>query len=238
MRQSGARSSPGDAAPAAVGFFRRGSRWRNGAAVVGALALAALVVAGLPFPRTTASAATVEPTMVPTTVRPLTNLSATVTWNGVAVAQANVAGTAFTIGPGQTASVVFNFTEQNGSDPVTNASLVLRYLDLNLSVETIRTEATCPPGSGPTSPCSGTAELNWTFGSLLVVTEGVYEVDANLLDPNGSLLFHEPFYVDARAPYVLGSAIILFAVVLGVAEVAWVVTVLRARRRRRRYRFR
>jgi len=204
------------------------------AAVAGAIALTLLLVTGSLGPRAMAPAPTPSALVHPSGVVVAdSNVSVNVTWNGAPIGQATSASTAFVLGPGQSADVVFSYTEAAGIPAVTNASLVLRFLDVNLSTESIRAATVV----GPSGSQSGSAQLNWTFGSLLYLTEGVYEVDAELLGLNGTLLFQLPFYVDARAPYLIGSAIAAFAIVLGTAEAFWVVTVVRSRRvRRGRYR--
>jgi hypothetical protein len=166
----------------------------------------------------------------PSGIEPSDGLSTNVTWNGVGIGQASSAATAFVIGPGQSANVQFNYTEARGTAPVTNASLVLLYLGLTLSSVSIPTTTPAPVGGW---------QISWTFGSLIYLTEGVYQVDAQLLDANGSVLFQEPFYVDARAPYLVVSTIFAMAVILGLVELLWVRTVLRYRKSRQgRYRFR
>jgi len=169
-------------------------------------------------------------TAYPGAMDPSTGFSANISWNGVGIGQASSAATAFVIGPGQSANVQFNFTQVLGAPRVTNASLVLLYLGLTLSSASIPTMPPTPAGGW---------QISWTFGSLIYLTEGVYQLDAQLSDANGSVLFQEPFYVDARAPYVVGSAILAMAIVLGLAEILWIRTVLRYRKSRRgRYRFR
>lgn len=157
-------------------------------------------------------------------------LAVTVTWNGVAIDRAAGPGSAFTIGAGESATVRFNFTEALGGPAVANASLDLLFLGVVLSTESIAASAVGPVG---------VAEMNWSFGDLIYLTEGVYEVDAKLVNATGSVLFLEPFYVDARAPYLVGSAILSMVIVLGIVEALWVRSVVRYRRSRRgRYRFR
>ena len=157
-------------------------------------------------------------------------LSATITWNGVPIGQASSTGSAFVLGAGQSATVLFNVTEPLGGPTVSNASLVLLYLGVSLSTVSIPTPVPEPVGGW---------SVSWSFGSLIYLTEGVYEVDAQLTDANGSVLLQQPFYVDARAPYLVGSAILSMVVILGLAELLWVRTVVRYRRSRRgRYRYR
>ena len=151
-------------------------------------------------------------------------VTATVTWNGVNVADASSASTAFSIRPGQSVEVQFRYAESSGADPVANASLLLLYAGLTMSAESI---VTAPVG------LFGATALNWTFGSLIYITEGVYEVTAELLDANGTILYSGGFFVDAHAPYVVGSLIALMATLLGIVEVFFVRSVIRYRRPRR-----
>ncbi len=151
-------------------------------------------------------------------------LQVTVTWDGVSIAGANSAPDAFALAPGQTVSVVFTFRGAAANATPTNASLLLRYFGTTLS-----TEGTVPTVAGG----AGRAVVNWTFGSLLEVIQGVYEVVAQLTDANGSMLFSEPFYINAQAPFVIGSAIAVFGIVLAGAEAYWIVVVVRTRGGRR-----
>jgi len=216
------------AAGGATGFrpeaaFDRGMGRRLPVAIAVALVAAAWLGAGLATGASTGAAGT-------PVAGPAQNLSVTISWNGVDVGQAGSASSAFVVGAGQTVDVAFHVNGTSGGDVATSAQLVLLYLGLTLSTEAIATNGPEPAGGW---------QLNWTFGSMIYITQGVYEVDAQLLDPNGSALFHEPFYVDARAPYLLGSAILSMAVILGIAELLWIRTVLRYRRSHRgRYRFR
>jgi hypothetical protein len=150
--------------------------------------------------------------------------SANVTWDGTNVGQANSALSAFDLGAGQNAQVAFRYFDPNGSYGVVNASLTLLYIGLTLSSESIRPS---------TFGANGSAVLNWTFGSLIYLTEGAYELQAELLDANGTVVFHQAFYVTARAPYLVGSVVFVMALLLGVVELLWIRSVIRYRTRRR-----
>lgn len=161
---------------------------------------------------------------------PADGVSAVVTWDGTNVSAAGTTSAAFPIDAGQSVLVAFDYAEAAGTPAVDNASLLLEFAGIALSIESIRT---APVG------LFGAAAMNWTFGSLIYLTEGAYEVDAELLDANGSVLFREAFFVDARAPYVVASVILDMAIVLGLVEALWIRSVIRYRRRRRgRYRYR
>ena len=186
------------------------------------LAVALAVVGAHPTAeRATASAARLGPADPPVTPN-AGSVTATVTWDGTPVSQASTPATAFSLGPGQQATVNFTFASSGGAPAVATVQLVLLYLGVTLSSEGL-----------PTSPPSPSAALNWSFGSLTSLTVGVYELDAHLLDAGGSVLWTEAFYVDAKAPYVVLSAIVGFALILGAAEIYWIATALRSRRLRR-----
>jgi len=196
-----------------------------------ALAVMLATAGGLSLPLGVVAAGPSGPgtLLSPSVVRPADGVAANITWNGAPVTQAGSAASAFVIGPGQTAEVGFTYAELNGTPLVTNATLDLLFLGITLSTESIRTVNVGFVGS---------AEMNWTFGTLLYLTEGVYEVDAKLLDANGSVLLLQPFYVDARAPYLIGSTILCMVIVLGIVEALWIRSVIRYKRGRKgRYRF-
>jgi hypothetical protein len=166
----------------------------------------------------------------PAVAGPAASVLANVTWNGVNVGRAGSAGGAFVLGAGQSAMIGFNYTEPVGTPAVVNATVVLLYVGLALSSESI-----APTSVGP----FGTAQMSWTFGSLIYLTEGIYQLEAELLDANGSALFHQAFFVVARAPYLVGSVIFVMVILLIVVEALWIRTVIRHRRARTgRYRYR
>jgi hypothetical protein len=155
-----------------------------------------------------------------------TSFSVEVRWNGEPVADAALPTAAFVVRAGGTETVNFTFVETGPGLEVTNATLVVWFLGLPLSRESLVTTATL----GGT----GYAEVNWSFGSLSDLTEGLYQVDAELTGPSGQVLFDQPFYVDVETPTVLGSALALAVVVLGGLEACWVALTLRERWVRRR----
>lgn len=149
---------------------------------------------------------------------------ANVTWDGVGVEQASSAASAFSIGAGQSARVQFTYAEATGTPSITTAWLVLLFAGVALTTET---------GNATTTALAGSANLSWSFGPAIYLIEGLYEIDAELLDANGTVLFHQPFYVDARAPYLVGSLLVLMIVTVLVVE-AFAIRALARRRRTRR----
>jgi len=195
-----------------------------------AAVLASLVVLGLAPVSSTLDRGTVADAseMVRGSTGPAGGLNVSVTWNGAGIAQAGSASAGFVIGAGQTAMVRFSYSGA-GALAVRGASVLVLFLGLTLSSLT----TVVKPAA------AGEAVVNWSFGSAIYITEGAYKAEAQLSDANGSVLFSEPFYVDARAPYVFGSAIPAMAALIGLAEAFWIRTVIRYRRHRRgRYRYR
>lgn len=144
-----------------------------------------------------------------------------VLWNGEPLSHAASPSSAFVLGPGERAVVNFTFAVSGPGLGVTNATLVVWFLGTELARTLLPTTST--------STGTGYAQLNWSLGSLVDLTEGVYEVDAELATPAGHVVFDEPFYVHAETPAVLGSAIALALVILAGLDTCWVVLVLRER---------
>lgn len=147
-----------------------------------------------------------------------------VTWGGQPISFASSPADAYALAPGGSVTVVFSYQGASENRTPTNASLLLLYFGLTLS-----TQGAEAYGSGG----SGGAMVNWSFGSLDAVLQGVYEVVAQLTDARGDLLFSEPFYINAQAPWVIGSAVTIFGLVLGIAEAYWIVVMVRTRGGRR-----
>lgn len=200
-------------------------------AVVGALLAATLLLVSALLP----GAVAVEP-RAPRSLGTVTAtagggpspaVQAGISWDGTPIGDASSPSTAFTISPGQTASVNFSFVGAPSGPPTPTASLTLWFFGVPLSAVTVPSTVVAGVGS---------AVVNWSFGGLYELTEGVYRVDAQLTDASGNLLVNQSFYVDAKAPYVIGSAIAGFATVLAVLELYWIATAIQWRRQRRRVR--
>ncbi len=196
----------------------------TGLGVVLALLLAAFVCGAPPAARREPSPpAALEGT-------PATALAVNVSWNGIGVANASAAATAFPISPGQVAAIEFAFAG-GAASTVTNATVLLGFAGAVLSRDSVL------PTVGPSD--TGRAEIDWSFGNLYAAIEGVYPLTAELRAANGTVLFTTQFFIDARAPYVVGSAAVVFLGVLGAVELGWIVAaVRRERRRQRRFRSR
>jgi hypothetical protein len=150
-----------------------------------------------------------------------TAFAVTVSWGGVEIGAASSPSDAFAVGGGESVPVAFNYSGPAASQ-VALATLSMKFLGVALSSESIAPSTV------------GAAEMNWTFGPLIDLTEGIYEIDAELVDSAGQVLFEQPFYVDAKAPYTLGSAIAFFALVLATVEAYSVAANVRLRLRQKR----
>ncbi len=200
------------------------SRLRRRVFTGATLAAALLLVTTLLGPEAAASSPGSSAVDVPA-VAP-GGIAASVTWDGQNISEAPTVASAFVIRPGQEASLAFAYVLGAGAPSVATAQVSLYYFGANLTSSAVRTS----PGLGGV----GHSNLSWGFGNFYVIIEGVYELDAQLLDPNGSVVWSEPFYVDARAPYLVGSGLVVFLLALGGLQIY----LLAEASRRRTYRVR
>ncbi len=194
------------------------------------LALAVLLVVLFVAPWASASAGGSRTVAGPIPgARPSSNgpFTATVSWNGANVTRAGSVSSAFSVTPGQTANVTFQY-HPTSEVPVdmANASLVLTYLGLALTTNTVLFHPTLTGGA---------ATVNWSFGALSELTAGVYQLEAKFINSTGATVFSEAFYIDVKAPYYgLGAGLPAFLVVLGLAEAYWIAASIRSARRHAR----
>ncbi len=122
---------------------------------------------------------------------------AEVFWNGANAASANSASSAFTYTSGETANATFHFNGTSLVVPppsITNASLTLTYFGIALTTNT-----------GPFHSIGGSASearINWSFGPLVQLTEGVYQLSAKITNTTGATIWSESFYIHVKAPYL------------------------------------
>jgi hypothetical protein len=153
--------------------------------------------------------------------------AASATWDGTPVSSAGSPGSAFALSKGQTALVDFTYTEGLGG-ALSNATLSLTYLGVVLTTSSSATHIV----GGP--PITGAAQINWSFGPLYDALEGVFQLTASLLYPNGSTAWSESFYVFAKAPYLLESGAVVVLLILTIAELYWGLAAIRDARRGRK----
>ncbi len=151
--------------------------------------------------------------------------SLTVTWNGQPISQAHQPSSAFSLSKGQTALILFAFTETTGG-VIRNATVQLTYLGIVL---TTSRAAVLPVTDAP--PDLYGAGINWSFGPLYDALEGVFQFTASLLYANGSVAWSQTFFVFAKAPYLLESGAVVVLLVLAIAELYWGIAAIREARR-------
>jgi len=137
------------------------------------------------------------------------SFAATVTWNGANINTAGNAASALTIDFSQSANVRFNWTgvpSGGGANP-NDARLQMFYFGFALATRDVVNTG---------SQAVTSLVLNWTPGALVYVLEGVYRITASLIDPNGSSVWSENFFVRANAPFSILAAlpIILIALII------------------------
>jgi hypothetical protein len=154
--------------------------------------------------------------VAPSAIGPLV---ASVFWNGQNASGASSPSSAFTIGSGQTANVTFAYARTLFQS---NASLTLTYLGLTLTTNT----APFHSAAG-----GGAATVNWSFGALIQLTEGVYQLTAKITNATGASLWSESFYIDVKTPYSLESGLVIFLIILVLAEAYWIGASIRGARR-------
>ena len=154
-------------------------------------------------------------------------VGATVTWNGNNVSSAGSPSSALSISKGQTALVVFTFSEGLASY-ITNATLQVTYLGIVLTTSRAAPHVV----GGP--PVTAEAQINWSFGPLYDALEGVFQFTASLQTSSGSNAWSESFYVFAKAPYLLESGAPVVLLVLTVAELYWGLSAIREARKEAR----
>lgn len=141
---------------------------------------------------------------------PSSSFTATVTWNGVNINTAGSAASALSVNFFSSANVRFNWTPIPTRSFVNpnDARLQMIYFGFALATrDVINTGAQTPDF----------AVLNWTPGAIAYVLEGVYEITASLVAPNGSTVWSENFYVRESAPYAILALLPIILVVL----IAW-----------------
>ncbi|HLN51664.1 MAG TPA: hypothetical protein VK455_06380 [Thermoplasmata archaeon] len=153
--------------------------------------------------------------------------SAELLWNGANATSANSASSAFTFTSGETANATFHFAGTSLLVPppaITNASLTLTFFGLALTTNT-----------DPFHVIAGgeQARINWSFGPLIQLTEGVYQMSAKITNASGGSAWSETFYIDVKAPYSLESGLVVFLIILSLAEIYWIAASIRGARGRK-----
>ena len=131
---------------------------------------------------------------------------------------------AFTLGVNQRSLVVFTYDVPLGGPNVTTARMQAIYFGAVISTDQVSTHTNL---SG-----TGSGTMNWTLGTFTYLLAGLYLLTASLVDSNGTTVWSESFYMQASAPYHVGSGLIIFLIVLALVELYSIATVGRSARKR------
>jgi membrane-associated protease RseP (regulator of RpoE activity) len=170
------------------------------------------------------AAGTFHPAIAPSSVTPtaaLGGISVVVTADGKPTAGATSVGSAVTVSMDSPVNVTFAYSAVGGAVTVGLARLQLFVLGVVTGSKELSITDAHPSPSGSVSVVG-----DYTYAKYLI--EGVYAMHATLLDPNGSTLFAETFYLKVHAPYELTAVTVVFALLL-VYEVVAVVSMGSAR---------
>jgi hypothetical protein len=146
------------------------------------------------------------------------------TWDGTNLGAASDQAHAFSISTNQRVLVNFTFDVPLGEPNVTTARVEAIYFGAVISTDQV-SASTDIAGHG-------VAYMNWTLGTFTYLLAGVYLLTASLVNATGATVWSENFYIQAHAPYRIGSGLIIFLIVLGLVELYSMLTVGRARRKR------
>ncbi len=177
--------------------------------LAGAVLLGILLVVPVSFPVATASGLVLRPAASGSGT-----LSGNVTWNGGSVARYDTPSAALEITFDHPIDVRYYWnTSTPTSPPVTvgTARLQMFYFGIALSTRDV-VEQSPVPGH------TGSLDMSWDPGVLQWTLAGVYLVTASLLDPNGSTLWSQNFWIHATAPYGILAVLPILLVLIGLYE--------------------
>ncbi len=174
---------------------------------MGALLLA--MVVALPIPTSS-----VRPRVVPWASPSAPSVQAQVTWDGVNVASAARPSSALSASFSSPIAIRFVWNSTSAGPgalrpfTVSTARLQLFYLGLALDTRDVVDQ-------NPQPATNGTFDMEWDPGVLNWLLEGAYTATVSLLDPNGSTVWSEGFYLHEEAPYSVAAVlpILLLAIV-------------------------
>ncbi|HTT44587.1 MAG TPA: hypothetical protein VMH38_01040 [Thermoplasmata archaeon] len=177
-----------------------------------ALAFAALAIVALLL-NIPAPAHASSPVAAVSTQPGVSSSGYSVTWNGVDVATAGSASSAFSVDLSQTASLWYNWST-GVANPVDISDARLQMFYLGFAVSTRDQVLT-----NPTAQPSGSISLSWTPVSVAYLLEGVYRLTASFLAPNGTTMWSENFYIRGTAPLGVAAVLPIVLLVIIVYEV-------------------
>ncbi len=159
------------------------------------------------------------------TTASLSGITATVTFNGKDISQAPAPSSAFSVNLASSFDLIYTWSSvSTGSGvsaslpTVNDARLAMLFFGFSLSTRDVILSNAVPS-------VGGRIYMNWSPPSVLhVLLAGTYELTASLLDPNGSTLWSQNFYVDVAAPFTIGAVLPVILVLIGVYELYGLLT--------------
>ncbi|HYA58472.1 MAG TPA: hypothetical protein VEH57_08470 [Thermoplasmata archaeon] len=143
---------------------------------------------------------------------PSNNITASVTWNNIDICTASTSGSALSVDFTQTASVVFTWNATaDHTVLVSDARLEMFYFGFSAVTRDVTL-------SGARASAGGSFPMNWNPGELTYILSGLYRLTASLLNPNGTTLWSENFYVRSTAPYTIGAVLPILLLIIGIYE--------------------
>lgn len=177
--------------------------------LVGAPLLLILTAVGMPA--TVGSA-------IPTPTNGGSGITANVTWNGASIDRAGALPSALSVSLASTAHLWYNWSSYapvgvGGARPIEvgDARLQMFYFGAVLATRDVVVDHPLPL-------LSGAIDMAWSPGGFAYLLEGAYRMTASLLDPNGSTLWSESFFIHAIAPYDVAAALPALLLIIGVYE--------------------
>jgi hypothetical protein len=137
---------------------------------------------------------------------PSSSFAATVTWNGVNVNTAGSASSALSVNFANSANVNFTWGALPGAANPNDARLQMLYFGFALATRDVVNSGT-----------QNFADMSWTPGAIVYVLEGVFEITASLIQPNGTTLWSENFWVRSAAPYSIAALLPIILILI----IAW-----------------
>jgi hypothetical protein len=195
---------------AGAGFPLRGTGF------VIAIVVAVTVLLVLPVGSLAAS----EPRPTSTERAASNGVSGSAYWDGTNVQTASSPSAAFQIQFNGAVNINYTWTSLLSTNlyTVNDARLQIFYFGFALATRDV-TNANPMPAAG------GTFTMNWTTGPLQYVLEGTYRVVASLLEPNGTTVWSQSFWVQVAAPFYILAAFPIVLILIIIYELYAVATV-------------
>jgi hypothetical protein len=147
-------------------------------------------------------------------------VSANVTWDGTNIQAASTETSAFQVQFNGVVNLHYRWTAPATGAPYTvnDARLQIFYFGFALATRDV-TDANAVPAF------AGAFVMNWTTGPLQYLMEGRYRLVASLLEPNGTTVWSQTFWVQVAAPYYILAVLPFVLILIIIYELYAVATV-------------